>query len=42
MSKITIFQLKIIGTGGHGSEPENLKVAIWKGIDFYQQMQVFL
>jgi hypothetical protein len=29
MSEITIVKIKVIGTSGHGSEPEKLKVAVW-------------
>lgn len=42
MSKITIVKIKIIGTGGHGSQPEILKVAIWKAIWFYTEMLKFI
>ncbi len=42
MSKITIVKIKIIGTGGHGSQPEILKVAIWKAISFYTEMLKFI
>jgi metal-dependent amidase/aminoacylase/carboxypeptidase family protein len=42
MSKSTVLKIKIIGTGGHGSEPEKLKVAIWRAVDFYQKITKFL
>lgn len=42
MSQNTLILIKIIGTGGHGSEPENLKVAIWKAVEFYQKIMKFL
>jgi len=29
MSEITVLNITVIGTGGHGSSPETLKVAIW-------------
>ena len=42
MSKITVIKVGIVGTGGHGSEPEKLKVAIWKAVDFYQKITQFV
>jgi hippurate hydrolase len=42
MSQVTVIDIKITGTGGHGSEPETLKVAIWKAVEFYQKMMKFL
>jgi len=38
MSQISIIKVTITGTGGHGSEPEKLKVALWKAVTFYQQI----
>ena len=39
MSQISVIQINIIGDGGHGSAPENLKVAIWEAIFFYTRIQ---
>ena len=41
MSASTQVHISIQGTGGHGSEPENLKFALPKAIAFYQHMQAF-
>ena len=41
MSASTQVHITIQGTGGHGSEPENLKYALPKAIAFYQNMQAF-
>ena len=35
MAQATINKIRIVGDGGHGSAPEGLKVAIWKGVWFY-------
>lgn len=42
MSEITILQITIIGTGGHGSEPEKCKESIRAGIKFYQKALDYL
>ena len=42
MAQATINKIKIIGDGGHGSAPEGLKVAIWKGVWFYSEIQAFI
>jgi metal-dependent amidase/aminoacylase/carboxypeptidase family protein len=39
---MTILKIIITGTGGHGSEPDRCKVAVWKAVDFYQKLQSFL
>lgn len=41
MSAGTQVHITIQGTGGHGSEPENLKFALPRAIAFYQNMQAF-
>ena len=42
MSEITILEITIIGTSGHGSEPEKLKEAIPAGVRFYQKAMNYL
>ena len=42
MSQISILRIKIFGEGGHGSAPEGLKVAIWKAVEFYKQLQDYI
>ena len=42
MSMNTSLFITITGTSGHGSHPEHLKVAIWKGIEFYQKFHAFI
>lgn len=39
MSESTVLKITITGTGGHGSEPDLCKVAIWKAVDFYHKFQ---
>ena len=36
------FEDKDIRGRGHGSAPEGLKVAIWKAVEFYKQLQEYI
>jgi metal-dependent amidase/aminoacylase/carboxypeptidase family protein len=42
MSEITILEIKIIGTSGHGSEPEKVKESLRAAVKFYQQALDFI
>jgi len=42
MSQISVIKITILGDGGHGSAPENLKVAIWEAISFYTGIQQYI
>ena len=42
MSEITILEITILGTGGHGSEPEKLKEAVPAAVKFYQKAMDYL
>ena len=35
LSEMTVIQISIYGDGGHGSEPEGLKVSLWKAMQLY-------
>lgn len=42
MSEATRLKITILGTGGHGSEPDQLKVSVIAAIGFYQQFMDYL
>ena len=42
MSEVTLLEIKIIGTSGHGSEPEKLKESTRAGVRFYQRAVDYL
>lgn len=42
MSEASVVRIKIIGTEGHGSQPDDLKVSIWQGVWLYQQIKDYI
>lgn len=40
--EMTILEIKIIGTSGHGSEPDTLKQSVKAAVTFYQKAMTFL
>ena len=42
MSQITILEIKIIGTSGHGSQPEKVKDSLRAATKFYQRALDFI
>lgn len=42
MSESTVLKIKIIGTGGHGSEPQKTKESIRGAVKFYQRAVDFI
>lgn len=42
MSEITIIEIKIIGTSGHGSQPQKVKDSLRAAIPFYDKIIKYL